>query len=529
VGIRYAGNGIVFGSRGSIAVFIEDSEVRHQFNRISQQRARAGLGLLPIFLLLLDASLARGSDPEPHPDLATADKFWGVQALMHSSDRSHHIGIRGAASCAASGCHGGPSAAVASTSAERGSEYPLFVENDPHSRSWQTLNSDTSIEILTKLGILRDGSIVQPEGYRNCLACHNTDRTLDPQFAPKITEGVGCEACHGPSQIWYDAHYQGPDSVRKAKADLGLINTKPLLQRAKTCALCHVGAKDRDMNHDTIAAGHPALYFDMAVYHTAYPKHWREPEAGTESFRAKLWWAGQIAKADAELELIQTRAGNNHTASVWPEFAQFQCTSCHNSLDGLPSEPTRTTTGDAVDWEVLGRASVRRWNLQGIELLSPRPPKAVSEVSLGADDLLAKFLASLNGPSTPRPAIAQLAAELRESMVHTLTSQRPSDLERWNTESQRQQAIRRLQQTADSNDWEQAALTYLTVWTAVHPSAASSAMNANMATIRNGLIFPSRTQSPLFPRSNASGVPPTRQEWNNAVEQTLGSLRSIEP
>jgi hypothetical protein len=143
--------------------------------------------------------------------------------------------------------------------------------------------------------------------------------------------------------------------------------------------------------------------------------------------------------------------------------------------------------------------------------------------------MLAKFLASLNGPSTPRQTIAQHAAELRESMVHTLTSQRPSDLERWNTESQRQQAIRRLQQTADTNDWEQAALTYLTVWTAVHPSAASSAMNANMATIRNGLIFPSRTQSPLFPRSNASGVPPTRQEWNNAVEQTLGSLRSIEP
>ncbi|MFN9853024.1 MAG: multiheme c-type cytochrome [Planctomycetota bacterium] len=503
--------------------------MRHQFNRILRQRARAGLGLLPIFLMLLANGLTQASDPESNADSETEDEFWGVQALMHGEAGSHRIGIRGAASCAASGCHGGPGAAVASTSAERGSEYPLFVENDPHSRSWRTLNSDTSIEILTKLGILRDGSIVQPEAYRNCLACHNTDRTLDQQTAPKFAEGVGCEACHGPSQSWYDAHYQGPDSVRKAKADLGLIDTKPLLQRARTCALCHVGAKDRDMNHDIIAAGHPALYFDMAVYHNAYPKHWREPEAESESFRAKLWWAGQIAKADAELELIQTRAGNNHHVSVWPEFAQYQCTSCHNTLDGLPAESTRTTTGDEVDWELLGRASVRRWNLQGIELLSRPTPNGDTNVSLGTDELLTKVFAALNAPSTPRQAIIPQAAELRESVVHTLTSQRSSDLERWNTESQRQQAIQRLQQTADTNDWEQAALTYLTVWTAVHPSAGPSRLNANMATIRNGLIFPCRTQSPIFPRSTAPGVRPTRQEWNNAIEQVLGSLRSIEP
>ena len=31
------------------------------------------------------------------------------------------------------------------------------------------------------------------------------------------------------------------------------------------------------MNHDMIAAGHPALHYEFATYHECQPKHWREP------------------------------------------------------------------------------------------------------------------------------------------------------------------------------------------------------------------------------------------------------------
>ena len=107
----------------------------------------------------------------------------------------------GAASCAASSCHAGPRASVASPTSQRGSEYTLWKELDPHARSWSTMASKQSTTILTKLGILNEGKIVKPDAYRNCLACHNTSSILEGSSASAtIMEGVGCEACHGSAQ-----------------------------------------------------------------------------------------------------------------------------------------------------------------------------------------------------------------------------------------------------------------------------------------------------------------------------------------
>ena len=57
---------------------------------------------------------------------------WGIDSLYHMER-----GIRGAASCATSSCHGGPRAGVSSADAPRGSEYPLWLESDPHAQSWK--------------------------------------------------------------------------------------------------------------------------------------------------------------------------------------------------------------------------------------------------------------------------------------------------------------------------------------------------------------------------------------------------------
>lgn len=500
-----------------------------QFIRIWRQRMR--FILASIAVVLGSRGIVLASDPTSQSEIPSVEEFWGVQALVHTKGRIDLDGIQGAASCAASGCHGGPAVAVASASAPRGSEYPLFLENDPHSRSWQTLNSDASITILTKLGILREGTIVQPNAYRNCLACHNTDRAIDqaidPGFVPVIAEGVGCESCHGPSRAWGNMHYQGPDSVHKAKSELGLVDSKPLLQRAKLCALCHVGAKDRDMNHDIIAAGHPALYFDMSVYHTAYPKHWREPEAGTESFRARLWWAGQIAKADAELELIQARAVNELTVSVWPEFSISQCTSCHQTLDGLPPQPNlAVAAAGIIHWHQPGRANVRRWNLQGIELVQKQfaNPSNPKDACSSLEDLNRILSSSL--PS--RLTVAEHAAMLRETMVHSLAREGPSVTNRWNAPMQRQQATQQLRRAIDTADWEQASLAYVTAWAAIQPNVSASIQD-KMTTIRNGLVFPRGVQSPLFPMADVSEYRPTRQEWNAAIEQLLESIQRAEP
>jgi hypothetical protein len=500
--------------------------VDFHFNRISRHH----VGRFFAFVVLIASTAAAASardisdnDAANSDHAPVADQFWGVASLLHPTTP-----LRGAASCAASSCHGGPLAAVSSATVPRGSEYPLFVENDPHSRSWRTLNSPESIEILTKLGILRSGEIVQPKAWENCLACHNTDRTvINEGVSPQIVEGVGCESCHGPSQNWYASHYQGPESVRIAKSELGLIDTKPLLQRARTCTLCHVGAKDRDMNHDIIAAGHPALYFDMAVYHDAYPKHWREAESDDKAFRAKLWWAGQVAKADAELELLEARTTSNHTVSVWPEFAMFQCTSCHVTLDGSPADSNASSTQDAIAWDALGRASVRRWNLRGIELLLEESPQVGSERVQASRESFEELLATINTPNAPRETIAKRASTLREQLASQL-SQENARLSRWTTQSQQQQALRRLDQSVETTDWEQAALAYVATWTAIHQSPSSS-LRDDMSTIRNGLVFPLRSQSPLFPRTDASQTRPSRQEWNTSVKNVVDSLMSAQP
>src|SRR5262249_49209288 len=90
-------------------------------------------------------------------------------------------------------------------------------------------------------------------------------------------EGVGGEACHGPASgphPWLAVH-TAPDKWRKKYAKTpndpewkkyGFTDLADLRVQAETCAGCHVGAPPdekrgipaRDVNHDLMAAGHPA-------------------------------------------------------------------------------------------------------------------------------------------------------------------------------------------------------------------------------------------------------------------------------
>jgi hypothetical protein len=71
------------------------------------------------------------------------------------------------------------------------------------------------------------------------------------------------------------------------------------------------------------------------------PKHWddRRERSATPNFELKLWAAGQVASADAALDLLEARAARastDHPQAKWPEFAEYDCSSCHHSLS-LPS------------------------------------------------------------------------------------------------------------------------------------------------------------------------------------------------
>ena len=439
-----------------------------------------------IAVVLVGATLPSQAYQIP-TELAESADPWGVLPLTRASTRA-----LGAPSCSASACHGGPAAGVSSVGASRGSEYPLWIESDPHARSWRTLNSDRSVEILERLQILIDGKIANPAAYKNCLACHNTSTELTSDgILPAIPEGVGCEACHGPAEAWRDSHYQGLGSVQIAIDQLGMVNTDSEPVRAKACSLCHVGGPDRDMNHDIIAAGHPALYFDYATYLKAYPKHWREEPRNAPALALERWLIGQVTKADSELELIETRIASAHPHSTWPEFSNQQCTSCHQPLE--KSTPVKSTPGP------LGKAAIRMWNLEGLESID----RVQGTDSVGTNDLLDSLQGSLSGGYKTTEDLEGLlgkidAKRLQLQGVFPRTSKAGSGSvgPTWSLEQHRAWTREKWNLAMDSGNWEQAALAYLSTLASSPPEEAI----APLQSLRNRLVFPESTQSPIFPK-----------------------------
>ena len=97
------------------------------------------------------------------------------------------------------------------------------------------------------------------------------------------------------------------------------------------------------MNHDLIAAGHPRLSFELAAYLESMPAHWDEkgensgpvgPTHRAEDFPARAWAIGQLVTELASLQLLTGRAGDPE--APWPEFAEYNCFSCHHDLRDDP-------------------------------------------------------------------------------------------------------------------------------------------------------------------------------------------------
>jgi hypothetical protein len=443
-----------------------------------------------------------------------------TNSAFGQSVRSEALELRGAASCATSSCHNGPRASVASPISPRGSEYSLWLERDPHAASWRTICSNDSLRILTKLGIMKDGSVQNLDAYANCLKCHNTDSLITvEQSTPRLTEGVGCESCHGASQKWYDKHFQSKESKSIAHRDLGLTNLDDLISRARACVSCHVGATDRDMNHDIIAAGHPALYFDFAVYHERLPKHWREERTSVDGqpidheARSRLWLAGQVAAAETELALLSTRANRGHAVSVWPELSNYECTSCHVALNGLHKTPENLHRKSVAG----GTASPRRWNLGGAEAVASRFQEPI------LSENLAEIRTLLKAPITNQAAIANQANELRAKIRHCVHANGASTLREWNRTKQADLASKLLVEAQSTPSWEVAAGAYIAAWASL-PVSHSPELERAMDTLRRGLLFPLNSQSPKFPRDIHTALPPSSEQWNQALRSAASSI-----
>lgn len=310
--------------------------------------------------------------------------------------RSHDNRYIGNDSCGMSGCHG----------ADRhvqGSERISWLTG-PHAKAWDVLLNEQSQQIAAQLSLE-----VPAHKASMCLDCHSVNAPADQQTADfAFSEGVSCEACHGAAGDWVDKHYlaywKGLDSGTKAA--YGMRPMDHATARVKVCAECHIGHKDKEVNHSLIAAGHPALNYEAAAFNNGIPKHWhvRDDKNLDPAYEARLWLAGQAVTAKYQMELIAQDASHSN----WPDFTTFDCYTCHQSLKPNPIPGSQfNTAGDLRQPQGL-----LKWGTDKTNLLTQLDEKAAFNEDLAAKLATASNTFQLLSINTKK--IAPLATQLQQ-------------------------------------------------------------------------------------------------------------------
>jgi hypothetical protein len=241
----------------------------------------------------------------------------------------------GPGSCAATSCHGSVKPVTGSRILQN--EYSTWILQDKHSKAYQALTGDVGERMarILKLG-------AKAEEAPKCLACHALYTTAEQRGrAFEISEGVSCESCHGPASAWL-----GPHTTREwpheKSVSLGMRDTRNVIARTGLCLECHLGAREKFVDHEMIAAGHPDLYFELDSFSAVMPRHWKVPH---ESAPGKTvddaawsgvrdWATGQAAQLSASMERLSWRAKGERgdKKDAWPEYAEQSCFACHHSL-----------------------------------------------------------------------------------------------------------------------------------------------------------------------------------------------------
>jgi hypothetical protein len=251
------------------------------------------------------------------------------------SAQNEPIKYIGPGSCAATSCHGSVKPVAGSRILQN--EYSTWIIQDKHSRAYQALTADVGERMAR---ILKLGS--KAEESPKCLPCHALNPLLEQRGrAFEISEGVSCENCHGPASGWLGPHTTRSWAHEKSLA-LGMHDTRDVIHRTEKCLECHLGTKNKFVDHEMIAAGHPDLFFELDSFSAVMPRHWklpRESEPGKPVEDAawvgvREWSAGQAVQLRAAMERLTWRARNERfdKKDVWPEYSELSCFACHHAL-----------------------------------------------------------------------------------------------------------------------------------------------------------------------------------------------------
>jgi len=234
--------------------------------------------------------------------LLVAAIAWVLGLGLHVDPASaQEYKFTGAASCGASNCHG---------STKPKADYPkldesrVWFQKERHAKAYETLTNEKLKSGVRPSKIAQTLKIAKAETSERCLNCHAVD--VKPQLrGPKfdVTEGVHCDACHGPAEKWLEPHAE-KGWTHEQSVKLGMYDTKNLLLRAEKCVSCHLA-----IDQDLVSAGHPDLLaFELDTFSALMPPHWRDKGAW---FATAAWTTGGAISLREAMKQVAMRASSN--------------------------------------------------------------------------------------------------------------------------------------------------------------------------------------------------------------------------
>ncbi len=499
----------------------------------------------------------------------------------------------GVSSCSASACHGGriPSDPMQlwrasytiwasqeplnrNGSSQEKSASPAPPMLDKHNRAYAVLFDDRSRQIEKLLRRLPAGE--EPRAYADdrCLACHAASSEskatpTSPIPAGILADGVGCELCHGAAQKWVSRHTEIDwlaDYHAGKFAPLSDMNdTRNPVTRARVCAGCHVGSpatashRQRDVDHDLIAAGHPRLSFELDAYLSCMPKHWIDEPGRKRGFladreiHAETWLLGQLVVAEAAARLLENRASNvveadqtgRDNVAAWPEFAEYGCFACHHELRSKSRLTASTRQSSPRGHRKLGTLSWGTWNFSELKLIAESG--LIAEVNPQFVEQIDRLTTLMEEPIPDTAQVGKLAGEIASQLKRaTDTIERDFNSRSGSRDALFEPAaIAKLMALAADNsfeppDWDQSAQRFLTVQALVKArklslasanqplSAKSKAIDAAVEDLRRGLSFQPETSAATVGETN-SAAPVRRFDSPRAFDPTLNRKKIFQP
>jgi hypothetical protein len=293
--------------------------------------------------------------------LATAAR---AQLELREDDATH----LGVASCRGSNCHSATERSAGSSVPQN--EYLIWSKSDKHHRAYTVLREERGLRIARNLGLANAATADM------CLGCH-TDPAPPAKRGPlfQISDGVGCEACHGGASTWLGVHISGTRHTENLAA--GLYPTEQPAARATKCLSCHFGDPADDnkfVAHRIMGAGHPRMGFELDTYTAVEPAHFvvdqRYIERKGPVNDVQVWAIGQAVEVAKRMGALNEP--KRAPKGIFPELALFDCQSCHHPYNSLRGESD--TTGLAP-----GSLKLYDTNVAMLRVIAARLAPAASE------------------------------------------------------------------------------------------------------------------------------------------------------